>query len=104
MNRPAYDRSDFGHSPLLVFYELTQACDLKCEHCRAVAQPHRHPLELTTGQSCRLIDSLAQFPKPPHLVLTGGDPLKRDDVLDLVRHAADSGLRVSMTPSATPLL
>jgi len=89
---------------MLVFYELTQACDLVCQHCRACAQAAPRPEELSTEQSKRLIDQLTEFPKPPMLVLTGGDPLKRADVFSLVEYATDAGLEVSITPSATPLV
>ena len=84
-----YTRDDFDHSPLLVFYEVTRACDLLCRHCRADAQRHRDPAELTPLQARRLVAELTVFPRPPLLVLTGGDPLKRDDVFDLVAHAAE---------------
>ncbi len=100
----AYTADDFGRSPFLVFYEITRACDLACVHCRACAQPQRHPHELTPQQSRDLIDDLLAFEKPPLLVLTGGDPLKRDDVFDLVAYATRRGLDVAMTPSATPLV
>ena len=73
-------RPNFADSPLLVFYEVTQACDLVCEHCRACAQSHPHREELTTHESLQLIDQLAEFPSPPILVLTGGDPFKRTDL------------------------
>ena len=99
-----YSRDDFDHSPLLVFYELTRACDLLCRHCRADAQRHRDPAELTTSQARRLVAELTVFPRPPLLVFTGGDPLKRDDVFDLVTHAVEAGLQTAMTPSATPLV
>jgi radical SAM protein len=89
---------------MLVFYEVTRACDLVCTHCRACAEPAAHPAELSTQLSLRLIEQLAEFPDPPALVLTGGDPLKRADIYDLIRHAARRGLDVSITPSATPLV
>ena len=100
----SYTRDDFAHSPLLVFYEVTRACDLMCRHCRADAQRHRDPAELTTLQARRLLAELTMFPRPPLLVFTGGDPLKRDDVFGLVSHAAELGLATAMTPSATPLV
>lgn len=104
MIRPSYTREDFDHSPLLVFYETTQACDLACVHCRADAQKTCHPDELSTLQAKAMIDQLATFPKPPLLVLTGGDPIKRADVFALIDHASSRGLKVAMTPSATPLM
>jgi radical SAM protein len=98
-----YSPSDFAHSPLMFYYEVTQACDLVCKHCRASAQEHPHPEELSTEASMRLIDEAAGFPRRPMLVLTGGDPLKRGDLFSLIEHAAGRGLHVALTPSATPL-
>jgi radical SAM protein with 4Fe4S-binding SPASM domain len=89
---------------MIVFYEMTRACDLRCSHCRADAQLRCDPNELTTSHARALIDQLTQFPRPPLLVLTGGDPLKRSDVFDLVEYARLRGLSVAMTPSATPLV
>lgn len=104
--RPSHLRSrkSFDHSPMLVFYELTQACDLICKHCRACAQSRSDPAELRTADSKRLIEQLTEFPEPPMLILTGGDPLKRQDIFELVEYAVASGLEVSITPSATPLV
>lgn len=102
--RPSYTAADFARSPFLVFYEITRACDLACAHCRACAQPQRHPHELTPVQSRALVDELLRFDPPPLLVLTGGDPLKREDVFDLTSYAVQRGLSVAMTPSATPLV
>lgn len=99
-----YNQEDFAHSPFVMFYEVTRACDLLCKHCRACAQPNRHPFELTPAESRDLITQIASFPKKPVLVFTGGDPMKRADIFDLVRHAVDSGLNTAMTPSATPLV
>ena len=104
MPMPTPTVADFDHSPFLVFYEVTRACDLACQHCRACAQPRRHANELTGDQGKALIDQLATFSRPPLLVFTGGDPLKRPDVYQLLRHARDMGLTTAMTPSATPLV
>lgn len=95
---------DFRRSPMLVFYEVTQACGLVCKHCRACAQTYAHPDELSTRQSLQLISQLSEFPDPPMLVLTGGDPLCRKDIFRLIKHATKVGLEVSITPSATPLM
>jgi radical SAM protein len=94
---------DFDERPFLVIWETTQACDLACLHCRACAQPSRNPLELSTEEAKGLIDEIAEL-EAPLFVMTGGDPLKRPDIYELVRYAADRKLRPSMTPSATPLL
>ncbi len=99
-----YSRADFHRSPFLVFWEITQACDLVCDHCRACAQPDRHPEELNLPLCHKLIEQLASFPQGPILVLTGGGPMKRDDVFDIIWAGVDAGLTVTMTPSATPLV
>lgn len=101
MNRT---RESLDRSPLLVFYELTRACDLACLHCRASAQAKPAPGELSPTESLRLVEQLAEFPDRPMLVLTGGDPLKRADIYDLTRRAVSLGIETSVTPSATPLL
>lgn len=101
--QPAAACLDFRRSPLLAFYEVTQACDLACLHCRACAQAQRSPAELSPSAALSLIDQLTEFPAPPLLVLTGGDPLKRPDLEQLVAHAVGVGLETSLTPSATPL-
>jgi AdoMet-dependent heme synthase len=103
MPHPQYTQEDFARNPLMFYYETTLACDLVCHHCRASAQEDAHPSELATEQSKALIDQVATFPRPPILVLTGGDPLKRHDLFELIRHAAGQGLQVALTPSATPL-
>jgi hypothetical protein len=87
------------------YWELTQACDLACRHCRAEAAPEPDPAELTPREGLALIDRLARFGTPlPHLVLTGGDPLKRPDLFELIAAARARGFGVSVAPSATPLL
>jgi radical SAM protein len=103
MSHGDYGRADFAHNPLMFYYEVTMACDLVCKHCRASAQKDPHPEQLTHEQSKRLIDQVATFPRRPMVVFTGGDPLKRADLFELIRHAAARGLQVALTPSATPL-
>lgn len=100
---PKTHARDFDHRPLLVIWEMTQACDLKCAHCRANARPRRHPLELSTAEAFHLIDQVAAM-KVPMFVLTGGDPLKRPDILPIVKYACGRGVHTALTPSATPLL
>ena len=92
---------DFDKSPFIVIWELTRACELKCLHCRASAQNKRDPRELTLKEGKDLIDQIHAMDNPL-LVLTGGDPLMRDDVFAIIEYAVQKGVRVSMTPSATP--
>ena len=94
---------DLNQTPLVVIWEATRACDLACFHCRASAQPKRNPLELSTVEGKKLLDDIADL-DPPIFIFTGGDPLKRPDIYELVEYAAEKGLHPAMTPSATPLL
>ena len=94
---------DFSESPMLVIWELTQACDLACRHCRASAQPDRNPAELSTADAYRVLEQIREFGSPL-VVLTGGDPLKRADLFEIIDRSVSLGLRTTVTPSATPLL
>jgi len=93
---------DFDRAPFLVIWEVTRACALACVHCRADALPRRDPRELTTEEGFRLIDQVCAFGEPPPLfVLTGGDPMRRPDLAELVRYAASKQMIVAVTPSGT---
>jgi AdoMet-dependent heme synthase len=92
---------DFNKDPFIVIWELTRACQLKCLHCRAEAQYRRDPRELSFEEGKNLIDQIYEM-NNPMLVFTGGDPLMREDVFDIAKYAVEKGVRVSMTPSATP--
>lgn len=93
----------FDDHPLIAIWETTQACDLVCKHCRASARPTRDAGELSTSEGKRLLESLARG-GVPLVVLTGGDPAKREDLVELVAHGRASGLHMGLTPSATPLV
>lgn len=96
---------DFSRNPMLVYWEMTQACGLACRHCRAEAMATPSPFELTAREGQLLLEQIAQFGAPlPHLILTGGDPLSRKDIYQLIDFACQLGLEVSITPSATPEL
>jgi AdoMet-dependent heme synthase len=102
-NIPARGGIDYDESPFLAIWEITQSCDLACKHCRAAAQPIAHPDELTHEEGKALIDQIADM-HIPIFVFTGGDPLKRKDLFELIRYAASKDVHVAVTPSATPLL
>src|SRR6266540_6686951 len=108
--------TDFSRAPFIVIWEVTRACALACVHCRADAIHRRDPRELTTDEGFRLIDQVRAFGprpstgsgrpervegRPPLFVLTGGDPMRRPDLADLVRYATGAGLTVALTPSGT---
>ncbi|WP_231487526.1 radical SAM protein [Archaeoglobus fulgidus] len=88
-------------TPFIVFWELTRACMLACKHCRAKAIRKRHPDELTTEECFNVIDQLSEFNPKPLLIITGGDPLMRDDVTEIISHAAEKGFRVAIAFSGT---
>lgn len=92
----------FDRHPLLAIWELTRACDLACAHCRACATTERDRGELSTAEGKRLLDDLAAMGTPV-VVLTGGDPAKREDVPELVAHGTRAGLGMALTPSGTAL-
>lgn len=100
---PARGGLNYDETPFLAIWEVTQSCDLACKHCRAAAQPVPHPEQLTTTEGKRLIDQIADM-HVPIFVFTGGDPLKRPDLYELIRYCDQKGVKVAVTPSATPLL
>lgn len=98
-------RPDFAQRPVLVFWETTRACPLACRHCRASAIDEALPGELTTAEGTALIRSLAGFGRrPPVLVLTGGDPLWRHDLFELLAVAREVGVPVALSPAVSDLL
>ncbi|RUM34046.1 MAG: radical SAM/SPASM domain-containing protein [Archaeoglobus sp.] len=95
---------DIREKPFIVFWELTRACMLACKHCRAKAQKKRHPNELSTEEAFKLVDMLKEFGKPyPLVVVTGGDPLMREDLFEILEQISSSGIRVAVAFSGTPL-
>jgi radical SAM protein len=93
----------FDQRPLLVFWEMTNACDLACRHCRASAQREPSLDELTLDEGRSLIDELGSLTRPrPILILTGGDCLKRRDLFVLLDHARSQRVPVALAPSVTP--
>jgi MoaA/NifB/PqqE/SkfB family radical SAM enzyme len=99
--RRGHLRHDFSKAPFLVIWETTRACDLACKHCRAEAILDRNPLELTTAEAKRLMDEVRRFGRIV-FVLSGGDPVRRPDLVELVEHGAGLGLRMGLTPATTP--
>lgn len=95
----------FSEKPVLVFWETTRACLLSCVHCRASAIKEPLPGEVTTEEGFRLIDQVASFGRPsPTIIFTGGDPMLRKDLFELLSHATKAGVRFALSPAVTPLL
>jgi AdoMet-dependent heme synthase len=92
----------YAEAPKLVYWEATQACALACVHCRAEALAQRNPWEMSTEDTRSLLRQIASFDGPPHLVITGGDPLQRPDLFELIDYGRSLDLSVSVTPAGTP--
>ena len=95
-------QADFNMAPFTIAWEVTRACAYACVHCRADAMHKADPQELNTEEALHLIDRLADFGSPI-LVFTGGDPMMRRDLYQLIAYATQKGLRCSLTPTATAL-
>ncbi len=95
----------YANSPMIIYWELTNACGLACRHCRATAMPDPAPGELSTDEAIALLDEITGFGSPlPHVVMTGGDPLRRRDLDTLISAAIARGIGVSLAPAVTELL
>jgi len=96
--------TDTAERPMVLIWEVTQACELACEHCRADAKPGRHPDELSTAEGKALLDDVRRFSEDQLVVLSGGDPMQRPDLIELVEYGTDIGLTMTLTPSGTSSL
>jgi heme b synthase len=84
----------------LVAWETTRRCNLNCKHCRAVAEDHPYDNELDTQASFRLLDQIREV-GTPIIILTGGEPLLREDIFDIAAYGTKIGLRMVMAPNGT---
>ncbi len=87
-------------APRVVAWESTRACNYACQHCRAKAQKQADPNQLTTTEALEMVDQISAFCKPV-FIISGGDPLLREDIFEVAKYASDSGLRVVMSPSGS---
>jgi radical SAM protein len=92
----------YDRAPRNVYWEMTIACDLACRHCRADAIHTRDPLELNGDEARGMMRDIKGMGSM--LILTGGDPMKRPDLFDLIAYGRSIDLPVSITPSTTPTL
>ena len=96
---------DYAKNPMNIYWEMTQSCALACRHCRAEAISTPHPMELNFAESLAFLRQIPDFDAPlPQLILTGGDPLARADLYELIDQARAMGISLSITPAATPAL
>ncbi len=83
----------------IVVWNITQRCNLKCQHCYAAGCPDLSK-ELTTEEALRAIDGFAEF-KCPVVLFSGGEPFMRKDVMELAAYAREKGLRVVFSTNGT---
>ncbi|MBX0296491.1 TIGR04347 family pseudo-SAM/SPASM protein [Haloarcula nitratireducens] len=86
----------------VVVWNVTKQCNLYCTHCYASADTETAPGELSTGEGKALLDDLADYGAPV-VLFSGGEPLVRDDLTELVAHAAERGLRPVLSTNGTLL-
>lgn len=98
---PTADQSGLeqGRKPVVV-WNSTLRCNLKCRHCYSASSTAAAPDELTTDEALAMIDDLAAF-NVPVLLFSGGEPLLRNDILKLIRHASNAGMRAVLSTNGT---
>ncbi|HUP46861.1 MAG TPA: radical SAM protein [Thermoanaerobaculia bacterium] len=89
--------------PAIVMWEVTRACKLSCAHCVVGPQEQRSAAELSTYEAYKTIDQIVAL-RPQELIMTGGDPLERSDLYQLIDYAVRRGANPTLTLSPTPLL
>jgi AdoMet-dependent heme synthase len=94
--------NDQDHSATLrlVAWETTRNCNLSCIHCRAAATQGPYTGELDTRAALTLLDQIAQVAKPI-IILTGGEPLLREDIFEIAKYGDAKGMRMVMAPNGT---
>ncbi|MBM7865503.1 putative heme d1 biosynthesis radical SAM protein NirJ1 [Heliobacterium gestii] len=88
-----------GYGPV-VAWNVSRTCNLHCIHCYSDSDELEYPGELTTKEAIKFIDDLADF-NVPVLLLSGGEPLMRPDIFELVAHASKRNIRVTFSTNGT---
>ncbi len=86
----------------LLAWETTRRCNLACAHCRAAAGSGPYPGELTTAEGQALLEDIAGLGQVV-VILTGGEPLLREDIFDLAAYGTSLGHRMVMAVNGTLL-
>ena len=87
-------------APFLVVWNLTNLCNLRCKHCYQSAGPAKHPEELGTAEAFRVIEILGDAGVSA-LAFSGGEPLMRKDLTELVKAASEHGIYTAVATNAT---
>jgi heme b synthase len=83
--------------PRLIAWEVTRRCPMSCRHCRASADNRNYEGELSTEEAFRFLDGVAAFARPI-VILTGGEPMAREDIYRIAEYGNRLGLRMVMAP------
>ncbi|WP_243678922.1 radical SAM protein [Vulcanisaeta distributa] len=94
------DREFTDISRPLIFWNITYRCNLKCIHCYINAIQGLSRDELTTEEALRVVDDAHEL-RTPLLIISGGEPLIREDITDVMRRANDYGIKVSLSTNGT---
>ncbi len=93
-----------GAGPQIISWNLTRKCNLACEHCYLDASPFRDRRgELSTEECLAVVDQVSSVSPGALLILSGGEPLLRPDLIPIARHASDMGLFVVLGTNGTLL-
>ena len=84
----------------VVVWNCTQTCNLRCVHCYAGSECKSYEGEMSSGEAKAMIDDLSAFGAPV-LLFSGGEPCMREDVVELMQHAKDRGMRVVLSTNGT---
>ncbi|NLW34704.1 radical SAM/SPASM domain-containing protein [Syntrophorhabdus aromaticivorans] len=90
------------HPLRMVAWELTRNCNLNCIHCRAAASRGPYEGELTFSECKDVLDQIGAFASPT-IILTGGEPLMRNDIFDIIEYGKNKGLRLVIAINGTLL-
>lgn len=82
------------YTPRLIAWEVTRRCSLNCMHCRASAENIPYQNELTFEECQRFLDNMLKFSPPPIMIVTGGDPMMREDIFEIIQYGHKLGLRM----------
>jgi len=84
----------------VVVWNVGRRCNLRCIHCYSQSHDVDYPDELTTAEGKAIIDDLAEYGSPV-LLFSGGEPLMREDILELIGHARARGMRAVLSTNGT---
>ncbi len=88
--------------PRILAWETTGACNLKCKHCRGSSTEDVSEGELSTAEAKKLLDDIRET-GTPIIILSGGEPLMREDIFEIARYGTDLGFRMTLATNGVPV-